>query len=168
MDRGRRDIERPCAASIWSEYQVHLERRDLGSRAFSRGGHWIAYPSDESGRNEVYVRPYPGPGGRQPNSTNGGVEPVWSRDGREILYRRVEQMLSVPVETRPSFSAGAPRVLFGTAAYLASTSYRLGPLYDVSPDGQRFLMVKSVTSTASTLEPLRLQIVLDWAAGLKK
>ena len=88
---------------------------------FSPDGHWLAYMSDESGRAEVYVQPYPGPGPRQQVSTNGGTAPAWSHDGRELFYTTTQtvggqatltKMMAVPVALRPTFSAGAPLMLF--------------------------------------------------------
>ena len=88
---------------------------------FSPDGHWLAYASNESGRTEVYVQPYPGPGPRQQVSTDGGTGPAWSRDGRELFYTTTQtvggqathtRMMAVPVGLRPTFTAGAPRMLF--------------------------------------------------------
>src|SRR5207245_10781116 len=106
---------------------------------FSPDGHFIAYASDESGRVEIYVRPYPGPGGKWQISTDGGSEPVWNPNGRELFYRNGPEMMAVDVASQPEFSAGKPRVLF-TGPYLSITATT--PSYDVSPDGQRFLMMK--------------------------
>ena len=73
---------------------------------FSPDGHWLAYVSDESGRSEVYVQPFPGPGRKQPFSSEGGNIPVWSPDGGELFYRQGRQMMAVTVETEPSFKGG--------------------------------------------------------------
>ena len=75
---------------------------------FSPDGHWLAYVSDESGRNEIYVQPFPGPGRRWAISTDGGDEPVWSRDGRELFYRNGNAMMAVPITSQPTFAAGVP------------------------------------------------------------
>jgi serine/threonine-protein kinase len=108
---------------------------------FSPDGSWVAYQSDESGRWEVYVRPYPGPGGKVQISTEGGVEPVWARNGRELFYRNGDKMMAVAVETKPTFAAAKPKLLF-ERHYEASPQSFLAN-YDVSPDGQRFLMIKA-------------------------
>jgi eukaryotic-like serine/threonine-protein kinase len=79
---------------------------------FSPDGHWIAYDSRESGRDEIYVRPYPGPGGKWQVSTDGGTEVVWNRNGRELFYRSGTKMMAVEVNTVPTFSAGKPTQLF--------------------------------------------------------
>ena len=74
---------------------------------FSPDGRWLAYLSDESGRLEVYVQPYPGPGGKWQISTEGGAEPVWARDGQELFYRSIngDRMMAVEITTDPTFSA---------------------------------------------------------------
>jgi eukaryotic-like serine/threonine-protein kinase len=83
-------------------------RSDETAPRFSPDGHWIAYRSNESGRNEVYVRPYPGPSGKWQISTEGGTEPVWNPKGRELFYRNGNKMMVVDVATQPAFSAGKP------------------------------------------------------------
>jgi hypothetical protein len=82
-----------------------------GEPRFSPDGRWLTYISDESGRYEIYVQPYPGPGGKWQISTEGGTEPVWGHNG-EIFYRSGNKMLAVDTTTHPSFSAGKPKVLF--------------------------------------------------------
>jgi eukaryotic-like serine/threonine-protein kinase len=111
-----------------------------GGPRFSPDGHWLAYVSDESGRFEIYVQPYPGPGGKWQISTEGGTEPVWNPNGRELFYRSGNKMMAVDVTTQPSFTVGKPRMLF-MGEYVPTVT--TPPNYDVSPDGQRFLM-KSV------------------------
>jgi Tol biopolymer transport system component len=115
--------------------------------AISPDGRWLAYASDESGRTEVYVQPYPGPGSRQQVSANGGTGPAWSRDGRELFYTTTQttggqatltRMMAVPVTFRPTFTVGAPRQLF-EGRFGATTGIRS---YDVTADGKRFLMVQ--------------------------
>jgi serine/threonine-protein kinase len=129
---------------------------------FSPDGQWIAYASTESGRNEIFVRPYPGPGGKHQISGEGGREPVWNPKGRELFYRTSNKMMVVEVTTQPAFFAGKPRVLF-EGAYLPSP--RTVPNYDVSPDGQRFLMLKA-TDQAQT--PMQINVVLNWFEELKR
>ena len=82
---------------------------------FSPDGRWLAYISDESGRYEIYVQPYPGPGGKWQISTEGGTEPVWNPNGRELFYRSGDKMMAVDITTQPGFAAGtAPDALRGT------------------------------------------------------
>ena len=135
---------------------------DERAPAFSPDGHWLAYISNESGKNEVYVQPYPGPGGKRLISTNGGTEPVWSADGRELFYRQGIQIMAVAVETQPTFTTGTPQVLFAGSEYLADPAGHQG--YDVSADGQRFLMVRSQQGIGAT----SLYIVLNWFEELKR
>ncbi len=79
---------------------------------FSRDGRWLAYVSNESGTNEVYVRPFPGPGRKLQVSTDGGSDPVWSRNGRELFYWRGDAMMAATITTEPVLTAGSPRTLF--------------------------------------------------------
>lgn len=127
---------------------------DEAAPEFSPDGGLLAYMSDESGRREVYVQPFPGPGGKWLISTDGGTEPVWSADGRELFYRRGDAVMRVPVRLTPSFSAGTPQELFTQHDELAPG----GRNYDISPDGQRFVMVQG-----GRLEsPAMFHVVLNW------
>ncbi len=130
---------------------------------FSPDGRLLAYISDESGRFEVYVQLYPGPGEKWQISTEGGTEPVWNRNGRELFYRSGAMMMAVDVIAQPSFSVGKPRMLF-------EGQYQPSPYvyenYDVSPDGQRFLMLKPVESGAAA--PTQINVVLNWFEELKQ
>jgi Tol biopolymer transport system component len=128
---------------------------------FSPDGHWLAYVSDESGRREIYVQPYPGPGGKWQISTEGGTEPLWNRNGRELFYRSGSKMMVVDVSTQPSFTTGKPRMLFEAPYVLAAGTT---PYYDVSSDGQRFLMLKHVEQAA----PTQINVVLNWFEELKQ
>ncbi|HEY6930166.1 MAG TPA: hypothetical protein VJA66_10855, partial [Thermoanaerobaculia bacterium] len=132
---------------------VHGSANEEGGQ-FSPDGHWIAYQSNESGRFEVYVTAYPGPGGRFQVSTDGGENPVWSRDGREIFFRRGKAMMAAPVDTRTKFQAGLPRALFDIAA---------SEDFDVAPDG-RFVFVRLAGEKA----PRSLAVVLGWFDDLKR
>lgn len=85
---------------------------NAGGARFSPAGHWVAYVSDESGRNEVYVRPYPEEGTRVQISAAGGNQPVWSRDGRELFFRSGDELPAVSVTLAPNLTAGKPVVLF--------------------------------------------------------
>jgi Tol biopolymer transport system component len=128
---------------------------------FSPDGRWLAYvSSDESGRDEIYVQPYPGTGKWQ-ISTEGGTEPLWNRNGRELFYRSGNKMMAVDVATEETFSAGKPRVLFEGPYVPTPRSF---PDYDVSPDGQRFLMLKATEQTA----PTQINVVLNWFEELKQ
>jgi Tol biopolymer transport system component len=146
------------------EIQTFLQTPfDEGAPVFSPDGRWLAYSSDESGRREVYVQPYPGPGGKWTISAEGGSEPVWNRNGRELFYRSGDRMMAVEIVTQPSFSAGRPKLLF-EGRYLPSTVQTAN--YTVSPDGQRFLMVKPRAADESA--PTQINIVLNWFEELKR
>jgi eukaryotic-like serine/threonine-protein kinase len=133
------------------------------SPRFSPDGRWLAYVSDESGRYEIYVQPYPGPGGKRQISTEGGTEPLWNRNGREVFFRGGNKMMAVEVTTLPSFTVGSPRMLFDVAQYMPPTgpySYPF-PNYDVSPDGQRFLMITKESKP-------QINVVVNWLEELNR
>ena len=130
--------------------------------AISPDGGWIAYHSDETGQNEVYVQRFPGLGDKEAISTDGGGQPLWSPDGKELFYRNGDEMMVVPVETDPTFSAGAPEVLFEQQYYLD----RARRTYDLAPDG-RFLMVKEATDDDAADAP-QLILVQNWHEELKR
>ena len=130
---------------------------------FSPDGKWLAYSSNESGRREIYVQPYPGPGGKWPISGDGGQEPVWNPNGRELFYRSGSKIMAVDVDTRSGFSALKPRMLFEGPYLPTGGSFSN---YDVSPDGQRFLMLKPVESQTSA--PNQINVVLNWSEELKQ
>ncbi|HEX6324079.1 MAG TPA: protein kinase, partial [Vicinamibacterales bacterium] len=118
----------------------------------SPDGRWMAYHSNASGRHEVYVQPYPGPGAKRLVSQGGGLNPIWSRDGREIFYRRDADLLAVKVDTTAGFTAGSPALLF-------SGRYRMsGRDFDVSLDGTRFVMMRVDSPRTSS----RMRVLLDW------
>ncbi len=129
---------------------------------FSPDGRWVAYESDESGRLEVFVRPFPGPGGKWQISTEGGSGPRWLRNGRELCYRNEDKMMVVDVETKPTFRPGRPRTLFeGHYLQLFEGCHD----YDVAPDGQRFLMIKPDPAESG---PAHVKVVLNWFEEVKR
>jgi len=130
---------------------------------FSPDGRWLTYDSNESGRSEIYVRPYPGPGEKSQISTEGGKEPVWNPNGRELFYRSGDKMMAVDVATQPTFAAGKSRMLF-EGHYLPTPNYFQN--YDVSSDGQRFLMLKPVEQAQAA--PREIDVVLNWFEELKQ
>ena len=130
----------------------------------SPDGRWLAFQSNETGRGEIYVRPFPEvSGSRAQVSTDGGVRPAWSRDGREMFYLWQGAMMAVPVQTTPGFKAGTPQVLF-KGDYLAPQN---GRTYDVSPDGKRFLMIKAGPETEAPVEA-SIVVVQNWLEELKR
>ena len=129
--------------------------------AFSPDGRWIAYVSDESGVEQVYVRPFPGPGSQWLISTDGGAEPVWSRDGRELFYRSGDRLMAVTVRGDDEFRAGEPSVLLEAAMERAAPRFTN---YDAAPDGSRFVMVQGGDPPAAD----HLAVVLDWFQELER
>ena len=128
---------------------------------FSTDGRWLAYVSNESGRNEIYVQPFPGPSRRWTISTDGGNEPVWSRDGRELFYRNGDALMAVPITSQPTFAAGVPRLLF--SGQFESTGTGTSG-YDVSLDGRRFLMIQP---TEPEQPATQVGVVINWFEELR-
>jgi serine/threonine-protein kinase len=129
--------------------------------SISPDGHWLAYGSDESGRSEIYVSAFPGPGGRTVISTQGGQEAHWSNNGRELFYRAGDRMMAVTFAPGSSPSVGSPRVLF-EGRYQVSDTGRAG--FGVSSDGQRFLMIEPTVPEQPATE---FNIVLGWFNDVK-
>jgi len=134
-----------------------------GGAVFAPDGRSIAYVSNETGRNEIWVRSVADAGLRQQISTEGGNEVTWPRPGRELFFRAGDLMMVVDVRTTPTFTAGKPRPLF-KGKYTPSTA--LWSNYDVTPDGRRFLMVKP--TTASQLRPQSINVLLNWPEALRR
>jgi Tol biopolymer transport system component len=132
---------------------------------FSPDGRQVAYQCDESGRFEVYVQPFPGPGGKSQVSTGGGIEPRWRRDGKELFYIAPDgKLMAAPIQgAGQTLEAGAPVALFQTRIVGGGTAISKQQ-YAVAPDGQRFLI--NITADESTASPIT--IVTNWTAGLKK
>jgi dipeptidyl aminopeptidase/acylaminoacyl peptidase len=143
---------------------------DEGSPRFSPDGRWIAYCSNESGRKEIYVQAYPGPGPKIQVSVDGGSDPVWKRNGGELYYRNGDKMMAVTVVTGSTFTASKPKLLW-EAHYnqgLNSMCGAPGPTssnYDVTADGQRFLMIQEGDEDAPATE---IRVVLNWSEELKR
>jgi eukaryotic-like serine/threonine-protein kinase len=133
-------------------------RFNESSPTFSPDGRWLAYVSDESGRNEVYLRSFPGPGESHTVSVGGGSDPVWDRRGRELFYRNGDSMMVVTVTTQPTFIAGRPRLLF-TGPFVRGNNY------DVSPDGESFVMVESGEDSGAAT---KINVMLNWFDELKR
>lgn len=142
-----------------------------GSPKFSPDGRWVAYCSNESKRMEVYVQAFPGPGAKVQISNNGGTDPVWARNGRELFYRQGDSMMAVDISAGMTFSASRPRKLWeGKYTHGTSSSCGLPGLsssnYDVSPDGQRFPMIDDDEENAITSS--EIVIVQGWADELRR
>lgn len=128
----------------------------------SPDGRWLAYQSDESGRAEVYVRPFPNvEAARFTVSTGGGTRPLWSHDGHELFYLDLDRrMMAVPILKGTTLGAGSARALFETRSFGLEG---IGRNFDVSPDGTRFLMVRNLGTLP---DAKRLVVVLNWAEEL--
>jgi Tol biopolymer transport system component len=136
---------------------------DMGS--FSPDGHWVAFRSNESGRAEIYVAPFPGPGKKVPISSGGADQagdPHWRGDGREIFYVATDRkLMAVPVNSSGAeVEVGMPKPLFEISSPLGRP---LRHYYDVTADGERFL----VNLSSQTGEPSPLTLVVNWTARLK-
>jgi serine/threonine-protein kinase len=144
----------PSSAS-GAKTQVFLESAfDKGRPTFSPDGRWVAFQSNDTGMDEIYVVPYPGPGGKTQVSTGGGTSPRWSRSG-ELFYKNGDKMMAVKVETGAEFRPGAPRMLFEKAG-----------AYDVTPDGKRFLMVRPASGKPN--QTTEMHVVVNWFTELQQ
>lgn len=141
---------------------IRTRGADLHAR-FSPDGKWVAYSSAESGRHQIYVQPFPDAKGRWQISTDGGSEPRWRGDGREIFFLGADRrMMAVPVSTQPTFQHGAAAALFTTRVADFANPYRTS--YDVTPDGQRFL----INEAADDATQPAISMVVNWHALLKR
>jgi serine/threonine-protein kinase len=134
----------------------------------SRDGRWLAYQSNESGRDEVYVRPFPGvEGGRWQASNGGGRQPLWSPDGRELYFVDPQgRMMAATIRPGPAFVADSPRILFDALIIRNPPGFE-GRMYDISPDGQRFLVSKGTEGDDEAL-PQQIVVVQNWHEELKR
>ena len=142
---------------------------------FSPDGRWVAYTTNESGTDQVVVQSFPDPAkGKWPVSPNGGVQPRWRKDGRELFYIAPDgKLMAVDVKDTGDFSVGAPRPLFAMPFLPFGTS---GPplsgfSYDVTSDGQRFVVIVPVSNSGGSsadADPATITTVLDWTVALRK
>ncbi len=125
---------------------------------FSPDGRYVAYVSSESGQMEVYVQPFPEGGRKVTVSSNGGTKVRWSRDGKELFYVEGQTLVAVSVSSGSSFSAGSATRLFEHPGLIGGTEY---PPYDISADGQRFILAEWVGAGADAPEP-SIRVVMNW------
>ena len=139
-----------------------------GQGRFSPDGRYVAYRSDSSGKDEVYVQPFPAAsGGKWTVSQGGGSSPRWRGDGKELFYLSPDaKMMSVEVSTNPVFKAGVPKALFQTAIYMSGGPTRTVTRYDATADGKRFLINSRVVGR--TAPPSPITVVLNWTRLLRK
>jgi Tol biopolymer transport system component len=141
-----------------------------GSAKFSPDGRWIAYASDESGDAQVYVQPFSGPGPKVQISRDGGFDPVWRRSGGELYYRTGGKMMVVSIRTSPRLEVSPPKELWkdtysdGVASSCGMPGVSSSN-YDVTADGQRFLMVRDDDANVAAT---RVVVVLNWVQELKR
>ena len=126
----------------------------------SPDGEWIAYHSDESGRHEVYVEPFPSPGRRRRLSRDGGSHPLWSPRGDEIFFVEADRLMAVKVRTTPDFEAAPPAELFASDRLVWEDIVRE---YDITPDGERFVVIEREESGAK-----RILVTLNWFEELER
>ena len=133
--------------------------------AFSPDGRWLAYQSDESGHGQVYVRPFPGPGGRWQISQDGGFYPRWSRGGRELFFELAYRLFAVHYSVRgDSFLAGKPESWSGALVL----GFRERVNYDVAADGKRLALVLSQDRVAASKPPTHLTFLLNFFDELRR
>jgi serine/threonine-protein kinase len=145
--------------------EIFLNSRfNEGNAIYSPDGRWIAYVSDESGQNEVYVRPYPDPGDIVPISTDGGTGPVWDPDGKALYYRvdNGDKVMRVSFIADPEFHVSKPELLF-EGRFEGDDIW--GRSYDISPDGKWFLMIKAVEQKINRTQ---IHVIVNWSEELTR
>ena len=150
---------RPLAQTDFNELNAEL----------SPDGHWLAYESNESGRYEIYVRPFPNvETGKRQISTNGGTQPLWARNEQELFYESMGALMRVPLKMGSIFETGTPRKVLDAPSLVRTPGLGLGRMYDVSLDGQRFLMIKEIAGVNQASPSARLVLVQNWTEELKR
>jgi serine/threonine-protein kinase len=157
-------MDRPDASP-----QPFLDRDfNAESADFSRDGRYVALLSQENGQREIYIRPFPGPGGQVTVSVGGGREPVWADNG-DLFYRSPsgDRMFAVAVSTEPVLRVGPPMQIFQGRYYVSPTGSPR-PQFDVTADGERFVMLSGTSGQDSSAAPTRLVIVQHWFEELNR
>ena len=156
--RGERKVSLSILSLADGKLATFLSRgTNIGDARFSPDGRWLAYTSEESGKNEIYVAAFPGPGARWQISTEGGAQPRWRRDGKELFYLSSDlRLMSVEIQaSSATLEPGVPKVLF--------EPHPLPTFYDAAADGQRFLMVSSGVEQSPPITLLQ-----NWSAAIGK
>lgn len=128
----------------------------------SPDGRWLAYQSDETGRHEVSVQPFPDGGSKWLVSAGGGVQPLWAPNGEELFYRNGNKVMAASIRTGPDFEVETPFLLFEGSFGLGGGLGR--PNYDITPDGRRFVMIDQETPPPQT----EVYVVLNWFEELNR
>jgi len=153
---------------MFGDREPHVFLRAPGIQqhaAISPDGHWIAYESDESGRFEIYVQSFPAPGGKWQVTSEGGIQPQWRRDGRELFYLSPnKKLMAVATRESPAFSAGVPQPLFDAPISLNGINDSRAR-YVFMPDGERVLVVATHPESAAASA---IRVVLNWPSSLQK
>ncbi|HSM04008.1 MAG TPA: hypothetical protein VK858_05280, partial [Longimicrobiales bacterium] len=139
---------------------VGTPANEFGGRV-SPDGRWLAYVSDQSGRREVWVRPFTGRGSPVQISGNGGTEPVWARDSEELFFRSASEMMVVQVPQDPASDFGVPTALFPDS-FQRNLFGGNSANFDVSGDGERFLVVRR----RDRVQPTVIDVILNWVSVL--
>ena len=172
-------MELNAATGIWKSTVLLRSPYSENNAAISPDGRWVAYESDQSGRFEIYVRPFPNVGdARDQITTEGGAQPVWARSGSELYYVKqggaADAPLALMAVTAPRTEAGGkfgrPQELFAGryfAAYTGADNLATGRTYDVSPDG-RFLMIVDAPVMTPGVAPPQIVLVVNWSEELKQ
>jgi hypothetical protein len=153
------------------KWEPLLQEKQLAAQPqISPDGQWIAYTSDMSGENQIYVRPFPDVNkDRFQVSTGGGDNPLWSLpDGKELFYLDGDAVMAVSVQSGPTFNAGKPKILFRrthTNIRWPSIEFRI---WDISPDGKRFLMMEELENDSAEAGHQKINVVLNWFEELKQ
>ncbi len=154
-----RYLERKGDGADWEQHPyLQTPYREINAK-LSPDGRLVVYQSNESGRDEIYVRPFPEGGGRTAVSTDGGTQPRWSTDGTEIFYVEGSTLVAVQVSTRPDFSVGSVTRLFEHRALTPQSAWPF-PRYDVSADGRRFILPALVDEEAE--QEVQIRVVQNW------
>lgn len=142
---------------------VETQFREAGA-VLSPDDRWLAYTSNETGQDEIYVQAFPQPVGKWLISTRGGYTPFWGPDGEalELFYRKGDRMMVVAIHAEPTFSAGTPRTLFQFKEWAGDPEGFRG--FDLAPDGQHFVMIQAGEESAP---PTQLRVVLNWFEEIK-
>jgi WD40-like Beta Propeller Repeat len=139
--------------------------RSHNRAAFAPDTHWIAYSSDESGLSQIYVQPFPATGGRFQVSKDGGIQPMWRGDGRELFFLALDgTLMAALIETKPEFQSASPQALFGSRSITITSGNTGRRRYAVTRDGKRFLVITPERSPSGS----PLNIVVNWLAAVQK